>query len=137
MGGRPINLADIRLPLFAVGTLKDHVAPWRSVYKIHTLTESRELTFVLTSGGHNAGIVSEPGHRGRSYQAATNMPGAKYVDPETWLRKTPKQEGSWWPVWENWLTRHSGRQVAPPVIGAPEKGHVPLCAAPGTHVLGE
>jgi polyhydroxyalkanoate synthase len=137
VGGRPINLADIHLPLFAVGTVKDHVAPWRSVYKIHTLTESQELTFVLTSGGHNAGIVSEPGHRGRHYQAATHLSTDKHVDPETWLRTTPKQEGSWWPLWEGWLTRHSSKQVTAPIRGAPEKGYAPLCAAPGTYVLGE
>lgn len=137
VGGRPINLADIRLPLFAVGTLKDHVAPWRSVYKIHMLTNSEELTFVLTSGGHNAGIVSEPGHRGRSYQAATHLPGEKHADSETWLIKTPKQRGSWWPLWESWLARHSSEQVVPPAIGATEKGYVSLCAAPGTYVFGK
>jgi poly(3-hydroxyalkanoate) synthetase len=45
---------------------------------------TNELTFVLTSGGHNAGIVSEPGHRGRTYQVRTRQPGEKYIDPDTW-----------------------------------------------------
>ena len=69
--GRPMTLSDIRVPIFAVSTVKDHVAPWRSVYKIHLLTDT-DVTFVLTTGGHNAGIVSEPGHPHRSYQAATH-----------------------------------------------------------------
>jgi polyhydroxyalkanoate synthase len=64
--GRPITISDIRVPLFAVGTSRDHVAPWSSVYKLHLLSDT-EITFVLASGGHNAGIVSEPGHPRRSY----------------------------------------------------------------------
>lgn len=68
--GRPIALADIQVPVFAVGTLTDHVAPWRSVFKLHLLCDT-EITFLLTSGGHNAGVVSPPGKAGRSYQLAT------------------------------------------------------------------
>ena len=84
VGGRPIALTDIRAPIFAVGAVRDHVAPWRSVFKIHLLTDT-EVTFLLTSGGHNAGIVSEPGHPDRSYQVLTRGADAPYVDPDRWL----------------------------------------------------
>ncbi|XOT95080.1 PHA/PHB synthase family protein, partial [Alcaligenes pakistanensis] len=65
--GRIVSLAQINLPVFCVGTVSDHVAPWRSVYKLHYLVPA-EITFVLTTGGHNAGIVSTPGHPRRKYQ---------------------------------------------------------------------
>jgi polyhydroxyalkanoate synthase len=132
--GRTVTLADLRLPLFAVGTVKDHVTPWRSVYKIHVLTDA-EVTFVLAAGGHNAGIVSEPGHPHRSYQLATRRPGDRYLDPETWQMSTPRHEGSWWPVWQTWLKEHSSGPLAPPLLGAPDRGYPPLGDAPGTYVL--
>jgi len=130
--GRPIALTDIRAPIFAVGTLRDHVAPWRSVYKIHLLTDT-EVTFVLTSGGHNAGIVSEPGHRGRTYQVLTRGGEDSYLDPDRWLATARRHDGSWWPEWMRWLKARSGEPVAPPAIGG--RAHRPICAAPGTYVL--
>jgi polyhydroxyalkanoate synthase len=136
VGGRPITLADIRAPVFAVGTVKDHVVPWRSAYKLHLLTDT-DLTFVLTSGGHNAGIVSEPGHPRRSYQAATRKAGDRYIDPETWQAVTPKQDGSWWRAWQAWLQERSSGTVPPPPMGAPNRGYPALADAPGTYVLQE
>jgi polyhydroxyalkanoate synthase len=132
--GRPVALTDIRAPLFVVGTVKDHVAPWRSVYKIRLLTDT-EVTFVLTTGGHNAGIVSEPGHPRRSYQLATQGPEDRHIDPEMWQTVTPRQEGSWWPAWQAWLQRHSSGPVAAQPVGAPERGYPPLADAPGSYVL--
>jgi polyhydroxyalkanoate synthase len=134
--GRPVTLTDIRVPLFAASTVKDHVAPWRSVYKIYLLTDA-EITFVLTTGGHNAGIVSEPGHPRRSYQLATRKPGDRYMDPEAWHAITPRREGSWWPAWQAWLEKYSSRPVAAPPPGAPDRGYFPLGDAPGTYVLQE
>ena len=131
---RPISLEDIRVPIFSVGTVRDPVAPWRSVYKISLLTDT-DVTFLLTSGGHNAGIVSEPGHPHRSYQCATRLADDPYIDPDTWQADTPTQEGSWWPSWEGWLAGHSSGLVVPPSFGAPTCGYPQLCDAPGTYVL--
>jgi polyhydroxyalkanoate synthase len=125
---RPVSLTDIHIPIFAVGTLTDHVAPWRSVYKIVPLTDT-EVTFLLTSGGHNAGVVSPPGTPGRSYRVVTHAPDAAYIDPETWQRTTRDHAGSWWPAWEGWLAQRAGPPgpPPPPVIG--------LGPAPGSYVL--
>ncbi len=131
-GGHPVALKDISVPLFAVGTERDHVAPWQSVYKFHLLTDT-EVTFVLTSGGHNAGIVSEPGHAGRRYRVSTKVADHSYVDPDVWMHDTPAREGSWWPEWTAWLARHSGARVEPPAMGG---GVLPFLGdAPGTYVL--
>lgn len=133
--GNPIFLRDIRVPVFAVGATKDHVAPWKSVFKIRRLTSSPEITFLLTSGGHNAGIISEPGHARRSYQVNTRKAGDKYVSPDNWADISEKKEGSWWPEWQEWLASHSSGTTKPPAMGAPEKGLSPLCDAPGTYIL--
>jgi polyhydroxyalkanoate synthase len=133
-GGRRVSLSDIRVPMFLVGTMRDHVVPWRSVYKLNLVAEA-ELTFVLTSAGHNAGIVSEPGHRNRRFQLLTRAAGAAYVDPDAWLAEAPTHEGSWWTAWEAWLTERSSGRVAPPPMGAPDRGYGELADAPGTYVL--
>ena len=136
VNNRPIAITDIRAPIFAVGTEKDHVSPWRSVYKINLLSDAEEVTFLLTSGGHNAGIVSEPGHSRRHYQIASRTDEDCYIDPETWQATTPQQVGSWWTVWQAWLVRYSSDQiVSPPSEGEPSKGINPICDAPGTYVL--
>jgi polyhydroxyalkanoate synthase len=131
---KPIALTDIRAPIFMVGTVRDHVAPWRSTYKIHLLTDT-DVTSLLTTGGHNAGIVSEPGHRHRSFQVMTKKSNDRYVDPESYLAEAPHKDGSWWPEWTAWLAERSGPLVAPPPMGAAAMGYGPHGDAPGTYVL--
>ncbi|MFC3227995.1 PHA/PHB synthase family protein [Marinibaculum pumilum] len=141
-GDRPVAVGDIRVPVFAVGTEWDHVAPWRSAFKIHLLTDT-EITFVLTSGGHNAGIVSPPPAPGaepatarhrRHYRIAVTPADDGYLPPDDWLRDAELRDGSWWPSWFAWLAAHSGSPVAAPAMGAPEAGYPPLCDAPGTYI---
>ena len=132
--GKVIALKDIEAPMFVVGTETDHIAPWRSVYKVQLFTDN-ELTFLLTTGGHNAGIVSEPGHRGRRYVMATRKHGDRYIDSDTWLTRAEPGDGSWWPAWAAWLeSKSDAERVTPPGAGAPSRGLTPLCAAPGVYV---
>ena len=132
--GRIVALTDIRAPIFAVATLTDHVAPWRSAFKIHLLTDT-DVTFLLTSGGHNAGIVSPPSHPKRRYQIATRRHGEPHIDPDTWQARAPQMEGSWWPAWQAWLAERSGKRVGAPLMGNAKRGLPVLEDAPGCYVL--
>ncbi|HZR34542.1 MAG TPA: alpha/beta fold hydrolase [Nevskia sp.] len=135
IGGGAVSVGDIRVPMFVVGTVTDHVAPWHSVYKIRKLRKLGETTFVLTNGGHNAGIVSEPGRPRRSYRIDTWDENRPYQSPQDWEAKAPLQEGSWWPAWGGWLAaQQPAKRVAPPAMGAAEQGYAPLCDAPGTYI---
>ncbi|MFC4963065.1 PHA/PHB synthase family protein [Alcaligenes sp. GCM10023179] len=132
--GRIVSLAQVNLPIFCVGTVSDHVAPWRSVYKLHYLVPA-EITFVLTTGGHNAGIVSEPGHPRRKYQIQTRAAGTAPVLVDDWQAKAASHQGSWWPAWTEWLKARSGAEVKPPQMGAAKQGYAPIGPAPGQYVL--
>jgi polyhydroxyalkanoate synthase len=132
--GRAIALTDLRMPIFALGTETDHVAPWRSVYKFNILSDTT-VTFLLTSGGHNAGIVSPPSASGRSYHMASKLESDPFESPDEWHARAPKFEGSWWPAWAHWLADRSSAMIPPPPMGAPAAGLEPLADAPGTYVL--
>ncbi|MGX4803260.1 PHA/PHB synthase family protein [Bradyrhizobium guangdongense] len=131
VGGGNISLSDIHIPMFVVGTLTDHVAPWRSVHKLHYQVDA-DLTFLLTSGGHNAGIVAPPDEAGHSYQVMTKAADAPYIGPDEWLKLAPHVEGSWWPEWTRWLSAKSGEFCDPPPIGNGDIDGLP--DAPGDYV---
>ncbi|MDP2005533.1 MAG: poly-beta-hydroxybutyrate polymerase N-terminal domain-containing protein [Rubrivivax sp.] len=130
VGGQGVALMDLCMPLLVVGTVRDHVSPWRSVYKIHLLTDT-DTTFVLAAGGHNAGIVCEPGHPRRSYQIDSVTRGHAWTDPDTWLARAPVHEGSWWLAMADWLRERSSGQRKPPPIARKDV----LCDAPGPYVM--
>lgn len=126
--GKPVALSDLHAPMFVVGTLRDHVAPWKSTHKIHFLANA-DVTYVLTSGGHNAGIVAPPDEEGHRYQVLTKRAGEPYVGPDEWVQTAPHHEGSWWTEWVRFLATHSSHPVSPPTCG---EG---LADAPGSYVL--
>ena len=134
IGGKPVLLSDIDVPIFCVSTLSDHVAPWRSVYKLHQLTGTA-VSFVLTNGGHNAGIVSEPGHDGRHYRLRTTQPDERPIPPEDWEAMADRHDGSWWPALVAWLAEHSSGQTAAPELGMAKGPYRAMADAPGSYVL--
>ncbi len=130
--GKPISLGDINLPIFCVGTTTDHVAPWRSVYKLHLLTAT-EVTFALTNGGHNAGIVSEPGARGASIRSVGER-AAIPMSPDDWVENTPVKPGSWWPEWADWMAERSQARDASARHLNASTVITPLADAPGDYI---
>ena len=135
--GQSVALADLQVPMFVVGTETDHVAPWRAVYKVRGLTRSPDYTFLLTSGGHNAGIVSGPSHPKRRHRMLTWSNATDTLSAEEWLKAAPLHSDSWWPAWHEWLVRHSGaRERARPLAGREASTGAELQDAPGTYVFG-
>lgn len=133
--GRAIAIRDIHAPIFCVAASTDHVAPWHSVYRLHLQCDAAELAFVLSSGGHNVGIVNEPRHPRRSYQMSRRNAEERSLDADTWSATTLRRDGSWWPDWHDWLVTHSTGTAAPPPLGDAAKDYPPLGPAPGTYVL--
>ena len=109
------------------------MAPWRSAFKIHLLTDT-DVTFLLTTGGHNAGIVSGPENAGASFQMMFKSADDRYLDPDTWIEQAPSKTGSWWPAWVEWLADHSGPPTSPPPLGKPGAQDL-IGDAPGAYVL--
>lgn len=132
--GKPVGFAAIRAPIFAVGTEEDDVAPWTSVYRLHLFTRS-EVTFVLTNGGHNTGIISAPGQPEQHFRIGRGSADSGYREPEEWLAEHEAEDGSWWVAFARWLGEHSGEAVSPPQMGARSGACKAICDAPGTYVM--
>jgi polyhydroxyalkanoate synthase len=132
VNGKPVALHDLTVPIFMVGTVTDHVAPWRSVYKLHQQSPA-DITFALTSGGHNAGVVNPPGNPHRHFQLLTRPAGGHTLTTDEWLATAPEEQGSWWTAWLAWLQARSGSPVEPPRMGA--RAYPPVADAPGNYVM--
>ena len=128
--GSVIALTDIRIPIYCLATETDHVAPWTSVYRLSLLTDT-DVTFVLTNGGHNGGVLSEPGHIGRHFRCGHKAEENAHITAQDWLDVNDPQDGSWWTHWSEWLKKRSG-SPADRNSGCVEA----LDAAPGKYVFG-
>jgi polyhydroxyalkanoate synthase len=129
MTGERIDLRRIAMPSYVYASREDHIVPWRTAYRTTTLVGG-EVTFVLGSSGHIAGVVNPIMSSRRSYW--TNE--ASTEDPDDWLSRAQDNPGSWWPHWYRWLARYGGaKRPAPKTTGSPR--HPPLTPAPGAYVL--
>ncbi|MEO1110230.1 MAG: class I poly(R)-hydroxyalkanoic acid synthase [Pseudomonadota bacterium] len=127
--GHKLTLADVDVPLMAITCETDHIAAWKDCYRGVQKMGSRSKTFVVSESGHIAGIVNPPSKK--KYGHYTN-PDLK-SDADIWLKEADFHEGSWWPMWEAWLKKRSGKQV--PARETGDSTHPSLAPAPGTYVV--
>jgi polyhydroxyalkanoate synthase len=126
LAGRRIELGDLKHNVYVVSAENDHIVPWRSAYATTQLVAG-PARFVLSSGGHIAGIVNPPGPK-NWYLAADEVP----ADPDEWRRCAIQHQGSWWEDWSTWSAAIAGDLVEPPPVGS--DSHPAVCDAPGTYI---
>jgi polyhydroxyalkanoate synthase len=127
--GAPVDLGQIRIPVFVLATREDHIVPWKSAYRTLGLVGSEDKTFVLGASGHIAGIVNPAAKNRRCHWVSTEYPAAG----DDWLAGAREERGSWWPRWSAWLAEHSGGKRSAPA-SAGNAHYKPVEAAPGRYV---
>lgn len=126
--GTPLQLDQIKVPMFVTGAVTDHLTPWKGCYRTTQLL-SGDSTFVLSYSGHIASLVNPPDNSKAHYWTG----GTPGPDPEAWLARATKQQGSWWEAWTAWVTpRASDHKAAPAKLGS--KNNPALDDAPGQYV---
>ena len=126
LAGRQLQLNDVTSDAYVVGAINDHIVPWTASYEATHLLGG-EVRYVLTSGGHIAGIVNPP--RPKSwYEVAERNPS----DAAEWRTEAERHGGTWWEDWADWSAERAGSLVSPPETGSDQ--HPPLGDAPGEYV---
>ena len=123
-----LSIKDVTVPLMSITCETDHIAAWKDCYRGFQRTGSKDKTFIVSESGHIAGIVNPPSKK--KYGHYTNADLS--TDAETWMDGADYTAGSWWPKWETWLRKRSGKKVPARDVGGPD--HPPLAPAPGTYV---
>ena len=129
--GETLSLSDVRHPICAVACEKDHIAPWKPSMAGVRAMGSRSKRFILAQSGHIAGIVNPPTRNKYGHYTSE----APLSDADAWRLSADFHEGTWWPRWEGWLSRRSGRMV--PAREPGSGAHPPLAPAPGSYVIGD
>ncbi|MGO9082116.1 MAG: PHA/PHB synthase family protein [Streptosporangiaceae bacterium] len=128
VAGQRLSLRDIKNDSYVVGAINDHIVPWKTSYKATGLLGGN-VRYVLSSGGHIAGIVNPPGPKAW-HQAGESNP----VSADDWQASAVRHSGSWWDDWTVWSNERAGELIDPPSMGSeryPAAGD-----APGDYVRG-
>jgi len=130
VGGRPVDIDDVKTPTYIQAGREDHIAPPQSVWKImdHFAGPKR---FVLAGSGHIAGVVNPPS--AQKYQYWINDRDAGTLDD--FIAAATEHKGSWWPDWLEWLKKRDGATVKADGARVPGKGKLKAIEdAPGSYV---
>jgi polyhydroxyalkanoate synthase len=128
LAGQRLTLASVKNDTYVVGAINDHIVPWHGSFKTTGLMGGT-VRYVLSSGGHIAGIVNPPGPKAW-YETGEDTA----TDPEAWRAAGTKHSGSWWQDWTEWSDARAGAHIKPPAMGS---GRYPaLGDAPGEYVNG-
>lgn len=130
LGGERLNLKDVKVDLYVVGAINDHIVPWTSSHAVTGLTGGK-VRYVLSNGGHIAGVVNPPGPKAW-YEALPTGKDTTTGTPQTWRESATRTPGTWWEDWSTWSTKRAGKLVDPPPMGSAQ--HAPLTDAPGDYV---
>jgi polyhydroxyalkanoate synthase len=128
LAGQRLSLSSVKNDTYVVGAINDHIVPWHGSFKTTGLLGG-EVRYVLSSGGHIAGIVNPPGPKAW-YETGEDAT----ADPEAWRAAGTKHSGSWWQDWTEWSDARAGARVKPPAMGSPR--YPALDDAPGDYVKG-
>lgn len=127
--GHKLHIRDVDVPLMAISCETDHIAAWKDCYRGVQQMGSRSKTFVVSESGHIAGIVNPPSKKKYGHYTNPDL----NADADTWMKEADFHKGSWWPQWEAWLKKRSGKQIPARQVG--DSGYASLAEAPGTYVL--
>jgi polyhydroxyalkanoate synthase subunit PhaC len=129
VNGQQLSLADIKNDVYVVGAINDHIVPWPASYKTSALMGG-DVRYVLTSGGHIAGIVNPPGPK--PWYEAGKPPNP--ATAQQWREQAEHHSGSWWEDWARWAGRRAGRRTDPPPMGS--ERYPAIGDAPGSYIHG-
>jgi len=128
LAGQRLDLTRISQDSYFVSAERDHIAPWKAVYKSARLPGGT-VRFMLSNSGHIAGVVNPPNPKSKHWVgSAETLP----EDPEAWRQQATEVAKSWWEDWTPWIAGHAGGRRQPPPMGSTR--HPPLEAAPGSYV---
>jgi len=127
LAGVRLDLSKVKIPVYLQSAREDHIAPANSVFKSVNLFGG-PVRFIIAGSGHIAGVINPPA--AKKYQYWTNDKGAK--DIEAWRAGSTEHPGSWWPDWDKWLSKLSGKKIP---ARQPGDGELKVLGdAPGTYV---
>ena len=128
LAGQRLALPEVKNDTYVVGAINDHIVPWPASYQATRLLGG-DVRYVLSSGGHIAGIVNPPGPK-----AWYEVADGSHADAAGWRDAATRQAGSWWEDWTQWAQGRAGTRVRPPGLGS--QRYPAVGDAPGDYVRG-